>query len=221
MPIWNELPLHQKIKYFVEIIAILGGLFLIGINTYQIKLLKESNSINFLNLKASFPLDIEIGIVGYEDNIPLVLRLNITNVGRNRITLDPLSPKLFLPDSEIIEDGFESVDTTIYKQHKPTLFREHEIALNTLENCVLEVVANINILGYSEEYENFISTYILLPIMVKGAVYSEDKTLLIKLSRNKNKSLIISSEVIRITDHEILSKILRIERSQIELPLWE
>ncbi|MBF8275214.1 MAG: hypothetical protein HW390_287 [Candidatus Brocadiaceae bacterium] len=120
-PLWHELPLHQKVKYFVEIIAVFGGLILIAINTYQIKLFKESNSINLLNLKASFPLDIEIGLVEYQDNIPLVLKLNITNLGKNKVTLYQGLPKLFLPGSKKIEDGFNSVKTAIYKQNESEL----------------------------------------------------------------------------------------------------
>jgi hypothetical protein len=43
---WNQLPIHKKIKYLAEIVAIMGGLFLIGLNVYQLRLFRDQLTLN-------------------------------------------------------------------------------------------------------------------------------------------------------------------------------
>ncbi|MBF8275213.1 MAG: hypothetical protein HW390_286 [Candidatus Brocadiaceae bacterium] len=90
----------------------------------------------------------------------------------------------------------------------------NKIELNAQYNCIFEVVADITI------HENLVLTYIILPITLDGIAYRENRTLLIKLARNKNKSLIVSSRVSKL-DIDIQSLILTIERVQSSLPRWE
>ena len=43
---WKQLPFYKKIKYLAEIVAIAGGLFLIGLNVYQLNLFREQLKLN-------------------------------------------------------------------------------------------------------------------------------------------------------------------------------
>ncbi len=220
-PAWKELPLHQKIKYIAEILAIGMGIFLVGLTTYQLKLIREANKINLSYFKSSFLLDIESKIIKYEDTLPLVLRLNISNIGKERIKLYSWVPKLFLPNSEKIEDEFETINHSFYKQNKNKVTpfnNEHNINLNIKEGCIMEITIN-NII--KDESDNILRpTYIIFPLTLESKYYNEEKTLIIKLARDKNKSLIMSSEILKSNDENLLFR-MKIERMQLSVSKWE
>jgi hypothetical protein len=50
---WKELPLHKKIKYFAEIIAILGGLAIVFFYSRELKLLSNQLKFNEAQLKSN------------------------------------------------------------------------------------------------------------------------------------------------------------------------
>lgn len=221
--LWKELPLHQKIKYIAEIVAICVGIFLVGLTTYQLKLIREANKINLLHFKSSFLLDIDSKIINYADTLPLVLRLNISNIGKESFELYPGLPKLFLPNSEMIEDGFKIINSSLYKQNKnaSTPFDKlNPIILNIKENCIMEIIINNDIVVNARTNETLRPTYIILPLTLIGKQYNENKTLLIRLARDKNKSLIMSSEILKSNDETLLFT-MQIERAMLGIAEWD
>ncbi|MEK6765425.1 MAG: hypothetical protein AABY49_04245 [Planctomycetota bacterium] len=222
--VWKELPLHQKIKYIAEIVAICVGIFLVGLNTYQLKLIREANKINLLYFKSSFLLDIDSKIINYEDTLPLILRLNISNIGKESFTLYSWLPKLFLPNSEMFEDGSKIINSSLNKQNKNTSTPfgniRNGIILNIKENCIMEITINNDIVVNSKTNDTLRPTYIIFPITLKGKQYEENKTLIIRLARDKNKSLIMSSDLFESNDEKLLF-IMQIERAQLGVAEWD
>jgi hypothetical protein len=58
-PKWRSLHFYQQVKYVAEILAICGGLFLLGLNVYQVRLLYQSVEINRQLYNSTFPLEVQ------------------------------------------------------------------------------------------------------------------------------------------------------------------
>ena len=234
MPAWKKLPLYLRIKYVAEIIAICGALFLLAVNANQLKLLHEQNIISLAYFKASFPLDIETKLIDYKDGHPLLIRLGITNIVKDKIKIDGmLLPKVALKDSKKMENGFTLIKTALYKKERPQSvpFKINtELLLNPNENCILEITADIQVESrYKKDdvfkYKPGDAVFIILPIHLKtiedSAGRSTQKIILISLSRMKDKSLIVYPEVLDFTDDDTLFQILGIQRLRLSVPEWE
>lgn len=223
--LWKELPLHQKIKYIAEIVAICVGVFLVGLTTYQLKLIREANKINLLYFKSSFLLDIDSKIINYEDTLPLILKLNISNIGKESIELYSGLPKLFPPNSEMFEDGSKIINSSLYKKNENTSTpfdnRRNNIILNIKEDCIMEITINTDIVVNSKTNDTLRLTYIIFPLTLKGKHYVENKKLIIRLARDKNKSLIMSSDIIEENDEKFLLIKLQLERGFLDFPEWD
>jgi hypothetical protein len=94
-PSWKDLHFHQKLRYVFEIVAICGGLFLLGVNIYQLRLLSQSNEINRQMFNSTFPLEIQSDLVDFVDENPLVIRLRLTSIVGRRMELHTLIPDSF------------------------------------------------------------------------------------------------------------------------------
>src|SRR3989304_3247772 len=92
-PGWSNLRFYQKVKYFLEIVAICGGLFLLWINYNQLTLLSQSNEINRQMFSSTFPLEIQSNLVGFVDENPPVIKLRLTNIVSRRIELLTWTPR--------------------------------------------------------------------------------------------------------------------------------
>lgn len=233
-PTWEKLPLYLRIKYIAEIIAICGGLFLLTVTANQLKLLHEQKMISLAYFKASFPLDIETKLIDYKDGHPLLIRLGITNIVKDKIKLDGmLLPKVVLKESKKMENGLALIKTSLYKKERPqseSFKINKELLLNSNENCILEITADIQVEGrYKKDdvfkYKPEDAVFIILPIRLKtiedSAGRSAQKIILISLSRMKDKSLIVYPEVLDFTDEDTLFQILRIQRARLSVPEWE
>ena len=102
---WQRLPVHQKIKYIAELMAIFGGLSLLVFNAFQLKFLAQQNTINYEILKSTFPLEIESALIDYTDGEPLVLKVRLANVVNQTLYLQTLIPKFVLSGSNEIRSA--------------------------------------------------------------------------------------------------------------------
>jgi hypothetical protein len=230
-PVWKKLPFYLQFKYFAEIIAICVALFLLAINAYQLKLLHEQNKIILANFRASFPLNIETKLIEYKDGHPIIIKIGITNIVKDKIKLyGVLLPKLVLNSSNKIENGISLINTILYKKERPksNSFKiNNEMLLNPNENCILEITADIEVGRYYKKddifkYKPEDTAFIILPICLSNiedsAVRSIQKTIIIYLSRMKDRSLNVYSEVLDITDDDTLLLLIRIHRTRLSVP---
>ncbi len=211
--IWQKLPTHQKIKYIAELIAIFCGVFLLILNSYQLKLLAQQNAINYEILKSTFPLEIDSDLIDYTDGEPIVLRVKIGNIVSQTLYLQIFIPKYVLSGSNIIKSGLSEIETKIYKQDTTNMYsspyiKGNDIVLKPYESCVLELTTSLrtniyhkkNMVKYSPE----LASFIVIPITLRSPEQQTSRTLLVSLARDENKTLLISSEISRITDDKML-----------------
>ena len=107
----------------------------------------------------------------------------------------------FYPILKCSEDGSKIINSSLNKQNKNTSTPfgniRNGIILNIKENCIMEITINNDIVVNSKTNDTLRPTYIIFPITLKGKQYEENKTLIIRLARDKNKSLIMSSDLFR------------------------
>lgn len=221
---WKELPLHSKLKYSAEIIAVIGGLILLGLNAYQLKLLQESNAINRDIFNSTFPLDIETEIIGHQDKDPIIIKLRIKNVAKERINLETGIPRLVSRSSHKVESGIGTIETAFFNQNGPVDNQGivSGTILNPLKSCVLEIKAKNEVdkkdsaFIYKPQDESFI----ILPLDLRMLERTSYRTILISLSRNEDNVLSVSSKELRISDEKMLLGIIRLKKAEKSLPEW-
>lgn len=220
---WQSLPVHQKIKYLAELIAICGGLFLLILNAYQLKLMAQQNAINYEILKSTFPIEIESALIDYTDRKPLVLKVKLTNVVNQTVYLQTLIPKFVLSNSDEIKSGLSEIETKIYKQNSTNIIsspyaEEQKVILKPYESCILELTINLktNDAYHDKHMSKFnpeLASFIIIPIALRGPEQETSRTLSVSLARDKNKHLLVSSNISRITDNKILLEDIKFKRA--------
>ncbi|MHB8880406.1 MAG: hypothetical protein ACYC69_02730 [Thermodesulfovibrionales bacterium] len=233
-PKWKDLHLHQKVKYIAEIAAIAGGLILLSLTFRQVRLLTEQNSIALTTLKATFPLSVELKMLNYKDSSPIVIRMNIKNLGRDKVRVgDIVVPTIIQEGSFKVESAITTVKTNLYKKEKPkddSQVGRQEIILGEGESGTLEVSADLKIEPHYQKDDLFkdkpvYTSFIILPVHLSGIDTSDGrnarKTILISMSRSKDKSLKVYSELMDVTDNENLIYIARIKRAMLSMPEWK
>ena len=229
---WKSLPTYQKIKYIAEIIAILGGLVLISVNVFQLRLLSESNSINRALIRSTFPLEIESGVIEYSDKQPIVLKIKLTNIVNQRFSIQPWLPEMVPSGSKATKSDLKEITTKIYRTKSKTPVvtspyeNERKVTLKPSESCILEMSIELDIpSAYAEKdifkYKPENAAFIIIPMTLFGVEQQSSRTLLVSLSRDKKKSLIVSSDILRITDNDTILQIVGIERSRMSVPEWD
>jgi hypothetical protein len=231
-PSWKNLGLHQKMKYVLEIVAICGGLVLLGVNVYQVWLLSQSNQINRQIFNSTFPLEIQANLVGFVDENPLVIKLRLTNIVGRRMELHTLMPRFVRIGSEAIEHTLADITIDLFNEKgassvSSTHGLDREIVLQPSESCILKLCSKLDVRGeYSEKAifkpKPLQTAFIIIPIFILSfGGQSDSKIILLSLSRDNHKSLVVVSNVFRGLDDQTLMAIMKITRATLSLPEWD
>lgn len=221
---WQRLPLHQKIKYIAELTVVCGGLLLLILNLYQLKLLAQQNAINYEILKLTFPIEIESTVIDYKDGEPLVLRVRLTNMTNQTVSLQTLTPKFVLSGSNEIRTSLSEIETKIYKQNNALTMwspysKEGSVTLKPYEGCILGLTASLKTDVYHDKemikYNAEMASFIMIPTVLRDAARETSRTLIVSLTRDKNRVLLVSCEIKRITDDKLLLQEAEYMRSRV------
>ncbi|MBA4389532.1 MAG: hypothetical protein C0399_01160 [Syntrophus sp. (in: bacteria)] len=227
-PRWKDLPLHQRVKYLSEIVAICGGLFLLAVNIYQVRLLSESNEVSRQLFSSTFPLEIQTDIVKLVDQNPLLVRLKLTNVVGRRIQLRPWLPRCVRIGSEVLEPSLgettirlenqkgESPASSIKGVQKPAV-------LKSGESCFLEISTKLDVPGQYSPNDLFRhkpeqTAFLVLSLSVESFDQSASKIIFLSFSRDKRGTLLADSDVFRDLDDRTLMEIVKLERLRLSKP---
>jgi len=227
-PKWRSLHFYQQVKYVAEIVAIFGGLFLLGLNVYQVRLLSQSVEINRQLYNSSFPLEVQSNLVDYVDGKPLVIRLKVTNVIGRRMKLLTWMVRVVRTGSNTIEDDFRNTTIGLVKGRMKVPApsnqgADRQIILKASESCILELSTKLDIPEYSQK-DSFdhkskqAAAFIVVPVWIESFNQFTSKIIFLSLWRDKNRSLHITPDILREMDDNTLMMIARIKRAQLSVP---
>lgn len=172
--------------------------------------------------KAAYPIDIETKVLQYKESKPLVLKIQVTNPVKDRITVSSFLTKCIMAGSDTIENGLiKKIKTSLEKPSVLSAKKEetgYTIALNHMETGVLKIIADIEIKKYSRKnVEKNPRSFIIIPMTLTIGDRTEVRTLLVSLSRYLDNSLKVNSEILSTIDDRWIKIFIRSERFQQEI----
>lgn len=220
---WHDLPFYKKLKYVAELVAIFGGLCLLGVNAYQIVLLRQSNATNYEMFKSTFPLEVEAVLTESSDKNPIDIKIRLTNVVGQMFDVQASLPEYISSSSHEFSLSPE-IRARIYKGKTASENSSwyDKVILRPSESCTLELTANMKI---RSSYRSVIkhmpaeASFIIVPIVLRGAERNTQRTLLVSLGRDtETGSLVVTSDLLKDTDRVALSMMIALQRRIRELP---
>lgn len=151
----------------------------------------------------------------------------LTNVVNHGVYLQTGSPEFVLSNSDEIKSGPSEIETKIYKQNSTNITsspytEERNVNLNQSESCVLELTISLKTNAAYHDKAMFkhnteLASFIIIPITLRGlgSEQQTSRTLLVSLARDTNKSLLVSSEISRITDDKRIIEQIKYKRSYV------
>ena len=227
---WHSLPLYQRIKYVFELVAICGGILLLAVNAYQVRLLFESNKISQNMLSLTFPPpEIEISLLEFKDNKPLNMRFKVTNLTNRSVEFHTLLPQIVAFGSKELKTDLSLIRIGLSKEGRSPsesfLFNGlDKITLKSGEGCLMEVSADLSVtnsltnrgLSPSRPLQ---TAFIAIPVTIHSLGQTSKRTILISLARDKNGSLTIASIEFPVFDNGTLLQVVRYARSILSVPV--
>jgi hypothetical protein len=97
--------------------------------------------------------------------------------------------------------------------------------LQPSESCILELCSKLDIRGeYSGKNifkpKPLQTAFIIIPVFIESFGQYTSRIILLSLSRDNHKSLVVISEDFRGLDDQTLMLIMKIKRAQLSLPEW-
>jgi len=166
-------------------------------------------------------------LVDWVDANPLVIKLRLTNIIQRRMELHIWIPQVLGTRPYVVQSDFGNTTIQLFKGNgkipaaRPGL--DHQLILKPSESCILEIQTGLDthvdhakdgVLDRKLEIKPFLA----IPVWLKSFGQFDTKIILLCFARDKMRSLKITSDVLPDIGNDSLLKIVRIRRSQLNVP---